>query len=67
MFDLSDMQCEAAYEVATKNCKTGSERKPFSSQGRGGYGRQLHLTSCKQSCVENKHNGTYHTKPLNTK
>jgi hypothetical protein len=36
--------------------------KTFSSQGRGGYGRQLGPTSCKQSCVENKHNGTYHTK-----
>ena len=27
MCDLGDMQCEAAYEVATKNCKTGSEPK----------------------------------------
>jgi hypothetical protein len=28
MFDLSDMQCSAAYEVATKNCKTDHSANP---------------------------------------
>jgi hypothetical protein len=68
MCDLGDMQCEAAYEVATKNCKTGLEPKHSVHKDEVVYGRQLGPTSCKQSRVENKHNGTYHyRKSLNTK